>query len=399
MIESGNVDIVVEYLGREKTVARLGRGKLFGEMAIIDQRTRMASALASTDCILTIITVEQLHSRLDSLDPVIRLCLDTIAGRLRNAMQSNPMLMPITDEMPSYDPISPTVDRLHLENELKSALESDQLCLHLQPILDLASRQTAGFEALVRWNHPGRGLLEPSEFIPIAESSGLIVSVTEWVLNEACRAREALATCSSQKEGQLNNIFISVNLSARDLSTPHLAERLLVHVGHYELPPECIKLEITESLLMEAPKVAALALSRCRERGFKVAIDDFGTGLASFGYLQDFQVDGLKIDQRFIANLAHSARDKAIVDSMINLAKSLEMGVIAEGIENEDQANVLSHMGCELVQGFLYSHPAPWKDIIKKQLISPKRRATDLHSQQYPTKRMKACDAQRAPIV
>lgn len=379
VIDSGEVQIIVSVDGEDRIASRLDAGKLFGEMAIIDRRARMASAIAATDCILTVITIDQLNTRLDLLDPVLRLCLDTITGRLRSAMHTNPLLVPATAES-RHDLIDgassaiSAVTRIRLENELRFAINDNQLCLYLQPILDLANSQIVGFESLIRWKHPQRGVIGPDEFIPVAESSGLIGGITDWVLAEACRARAELMAKAPLGGRMLEDAFISVNLSAQDLVSPALAERLMGHLRDHDLPPECVKLEITESLLMSAPELAARSLGQCRDMGFQVAIDDFGTGFASFGYLQQFAVDGLKIDRRFISGLASAAKDRAIVGSMINLASSLDIPVIAEGIEDQQQADVLSELGCGYVQGFLYARPAPWQDLMGVDLLTVQRR-------------------------
>lgn len=377
VIDAGEVEIFVEVDGQRQVVSRLGPGKLFGEMAIIDHRARMASAEAATDCVLTVITIEQLQTRLDLLDPVLRLCLDTITGRLRKTMEAGPPLVPGNDVADANVSASFAVNRIRLENELRIAIDDGQLRLYLQPILDLHRHQIVGFESLVRWQHPRDGLIGPDEFIPIAESSGMIRQITQWVLGEACRARTEMLRSQHQHSQTLEKTFISVNLSATDLTNPDLCKELLALVSRHNFPAHYIKLEITESLLMSAPDTAAATLGECRERGFQVAIDDFGTGFASFGYLQQFAVDGLKIDRRFINSLATAAKDRAIVGSMINLATSLEIPVIAEGIEEQCQADVLAEMGCDFVQGFLYARPRPWQDLIGADFSYRQRRVYD----------------------
>jgi diguanylate cyclase (GGDEF)-like protein len=245
--------------------------------------------------------------------------------------------------------------RLRTENELRRALENDELVLHYQPIVALADGRVTGVEALVRWNHPERGLLGPGEFIPVAEESGLIVGLGEWVFREACRQSVAWRTAGAPP------LPISVNLSARQVFQPGLVERLARIVEDTGADPAMLRAEITESAIMEETEAGVATLHALRELGIPIVLDDFGTGYSSLAYVRRFPIDVLKIDRSFVADLdAADAEDGgAIVEAIVSMARSLRVGVVAEGIETAAHAERLVALGCTTGQGFLYSRPVP----------------------------------------
>ncbi|HEX3186556.1 MAG TPA: EAL domain-containing protein [Pyrinomonadaceae bacterium] len=244
------------------------------------------------------------------------------------------------------------VSRLQLESDLRQAVEQKEFCVHYQPIVSLETGRLAGFEALVRWNHPRRGLVSPADFIPAAEETGLIVPIGEWVLAEACaRVREWQIASPGHR-----SLSLSVNLSARQVAQPDLLERIKAALEISKLSPHCLKLEITESVVMENAEAAALMFKQLRSLGVQLSIDDFGTGYSSLSYLHRFPLNYLKIDRSFVSRLT-TDNDNAIVRTISTLARNLGMEVIAEGIETEEQHQQLRLLGCEYGQGFLFSHP------------------------------------------
>ncbi|MDB5979261.1 MAG: gmr 12 [Pseudomonas sp.] len=252
--------------------------------------------------------------------------------------------------------------RVELDTELRHAIENEELRVFYQPVQDLYSGRLLGVEALVRWQHPQRGLVSPGEFIPIAEQSGLIADIDAWVLKHAC-----LQMCQWQAAG-LAIEFVAVNVSSRlfgrgDL--PQQVAQVLVDTG---LDPAFLELEVTESAVMEDPEMAIEQLHRLRELGLRLAIDDFGTGYSSLLRLKRMPVQKLKIDQGFVAGLPHDEDDVAIVRVIIALAQALGMRVLAEGIERADQASFLLENHCELGQGYLFGRPQP-----AEQLTIPSR--------------------------
>ncbi len=245
------------------------------------------------------------------------------------------------------------IDRLDLENALRRAVRRDQLRLVFQPIVRLDDETTESVEALVRWEHPERGLLLPKDFIGIAEDTGLIVPIGEWVLDEACRKimhwRAELPA--------LTKLTLAVNLSGRQLGHPGLVERLLGIIGAVDLDPSLLRLEVTESVVMEDVEASQETLSALRAHGIRIAIDDFGTGYSSLSYLRHFPVDYLKIDQAFVAGLGVDEGDSAIVAAIVNLAHTLGLEVVAEGVETQHQLEALRQLGCDAAQGYHLGRP------------------------------------------
>ncbi|MDH4189566.1 MAG: EAL domain-containing protein, partial [Betaproteobacteria bacterium] len=242
-------------------------------------------------------------------------------------------------------------ERLDLETDLRGALERREFTLRYQPKVRLRGNRLCGFEALLRWQHASRGLVGPNEFISLLEDTGLIVPVGEWVLREVCRQITVW-----QRAG-LEVVPISVNLSARQFQYGNLEEtvmRLLTEAG---VAPRLLEIEITESLLMHDGDAAAHCLHALKEFGVGVHVDDFGTGYSSLSYLQRFPLDALKIDRSFIYNVAGGGDDAAITRAIINLAHSLKLNVIAEGVETRAQLDFLAKNGCNVVQGYLLSEP------------------------------------------
>ena len=243
------------------------------------------------------------------------------------------------------------LDALELGNALRHALERDELMLHYQPQLDIRSGRIVGVEALIRWRHPDRGMVSPAEFIPLAEESGLIAPIGEWVLRSACaQARKWQGTESAA-------LTVAVNISARQfqsLDLPGMVERILAETG---LPPGNLELEVTESVAMGDVEFTIAALRKLKEIGLKLSIDDFGTGYSSLSYLKRFPIDKLKVDQSFVRNLITDANDRAITEAIITLGHGLKLKVIAEGVETRGQLDLLCRYGCDEMQGYLFSRP------------------------------------------
>jgi diguanylate cyclase (GGDEF)-like protein/PAS domain S-box-containing protein len=247
------------------------------------------------------------------------------------------------------------LERLEVETDLRHALDRHELRVFFQPVVDLESGHVNEVEALVRWDRPGRGIVSPTAFIPIAEETGLIVQIGQWVLEEACRWANRWQTYSASQQP----LVVSVNLSARQFQHPELLadiERALRETG---LDPRLLKLEITESVVMQDAEATIQTLQALKALGIRVAIDDFGTGYSSLSYLKRLPVDTLKIDRSFVNGLGHDAQDTAIVDSVVALARTLRLSVTGEGVETQAQARHLRQLGCERGQGFLFSVPLP----------------------------------------
>ncbi|MGC9527393.1 MAG: two-component system response regulator [Limnospira sp.] len=247
-----------------------------------------------------------------------------------------------------------TLSRLLLENDLRRALKRKEFILHYQPIVHLATNRIAGFEALVRWHHPTRGLVSPGEFIPAAEETGLIVPLGQWIMEEACRQ---IRQWQEQRNGSQIPISIGVNLSVKQFCQYDLIEQIDKILDRTGLDPSSLKLEITESALIENDRAALEILQQLRSRNIQLGIDDFGTGYSSLSYLHNFPIDTLKIDRSFITRLTERGKHTAIIQAIVSLAKNLGMTVIAEGVEMAEQVTKLKELECEYGQGYFFSQP------------------------------------------
>jgi diguanylate cyclase (GGDEF)-like protein len=259
------------------------------------------------------------------------------------------------------------VENLKLEEELRDAITENQLLLHYQPQIDTSNGSVVSMEALVRWNHPERGLVSPGDFIPVAERTGIIVKMGEWILDEAARQ------CALWDEQQLGNFRICVNLSPLQFNQPELPLHVASFLERSGLAAERLELELTESAIMTDAKTNIAKLVQLKDLGVSLAVDDFGTGYSSLNYLKRFPIDTLKIDQAFVADL-DSADGAAIVDAIIALANSLKLQVVAEGVETIDQVEYLMARECQLLQGYYFSRPVPANDV-------PTQLKTDFSSQ------------------
>jgi EAL domain-containing protein (putative c-di-GMP-specific phosphodiesterase class I) len=245
------------------------------------------------------------------------------------------------------------LDRLHLENELRKALERGEFELYYQPKVSVKSRELVGVEALIRWTRANLGVCSPADFIPLAEETGLILPIGEWVLRTACHQGKLW-----QAEG-LRPLPISINISKRQFEQEQLAETVIEILQRTDFDPQLLELEITESMIMQNPEAVIAMLNKLKSYGVMVSIDDFGTGHSSLGELRRLPLDALKIDRSFITNVVSNGDDAVIARAIIAMAHSLKLKVIAEGVETEDQLEFLHGLSCDEAQGYLFSKPVP----------------------------------------
>ncbi|MCQ8117329.1 two-component system response regulator [Methylomonas rosea] len=244
--------------------------------------------------------------------------------------------------------------KLAMENSLRRAIERDELQLYYQAKINIRHQQVVGCEALIRWQHPELGLIGPSQFIPIAEDSGLIAQISDWVLENA--SRQAL---DWQQSGLCQGLVMAVNVSATQFRQYGFGNHVREVLSNIGLEPRYLKLELTETILLDHIDDALITLRELQALGVKISIDDFGTGYSSLSYLKKLPISELKVDHCFVRDLPHNEDDMAITAAILALADALSLEVVAEGVENEDQANFLLDSGCEVVQGFLYNKPMP----------------------------------------
>jgi diguanylate cyclase (GGDEF)-like protein/PAS domain S-box-containing protein len=241
--------------------------------------------------------------------------------------------------------------RMIMETELHHALERGEFHLVYQPQADVATGDLVAAEALLRWRHPVHGPVSPNDFIPLAEETGLIHAIGDWVIREVCRQIGVWV------ERGLPLMPVAVNLSARQFHRPDLAERILAYLAEAGLPPEALMLEITESMVMDKSDATRAMLTTLADAGLSIAIDDFGTGYSSLAYLKDFPVDKIKVDRSFVTDIPVGGDDSTIASAIIQLGKSLGLRLVAEGVETESQRDFLDAQGCHRMQGFWYAHP------------------------------------------
>lgn len=344
-------------LRESDTVARLG-GDEFGVLLpkVVDAEAAVAVARKLRTTLEEPFTI---HGLALQMEASIGIALFPEHGAdVQSLLQRADVAMYVAKEHPSgcevyareRDAYSP--DRLTLLTELRRAIDRGELMLHYQPKADLRSGEIQGVEALVRWQHPQRGMIPPDEFIPPAQKTGVIAPLTLFVLDEALRQ------CRTWSLQGLD-LCVAVNLSTRNLLDIHLPDRIGELLARWEVSPELLELEITESTILADPVRAMQVLSRLDEMGVRIAIDDFGTGYSSLAYLKRLPVDELKIDKSFILGMDESENDAVIVRSTIDLGRNLGLRVVAEGVETQVAWNRLASLGCDVAQGYFLSRPVP----------------------------------------
>jgi len=359
LIESGQVEISTNQFGELRVLGVLGPGMLLGEMAVLDDSTRSATARALEDCSLIPIGKAQFAERLAAADPVVRALLMSQLTRYRSALAT--LTGDSSGDAANVATVRPeeayALGKIRLESELRAALERRELELRLQPIEEIESGRIAGYEALVRWQHPERGAVSPAEFIRLAEETSLIVPIGDYVLERVCDMLVEL-----RRSGRKPLPFIAANLSGKQIDDPGLVERILALLRARELPPDRLKLEVTESLVMDHARIGDL-LARCHAVGMPVALDDFGTGYSNLGPLLTLNFDQIKLDASFIRALDRP-RGVAMVGVIVGMAHALDCDLIAEGVETREQREILHKLGCRYAQGWLVGKPLAFADVV-----------------------------------
>jgi EAL domain-containing protein (putative c-di-GMP-specific phosphodiesterase class I) len=358
IIERGEIEISSGSGAQKVPLTVLGPGELFGELAALDGFARSANAIAITECELILISQEQIRHRVNSGDEIVALLLRSVLrsyrGDLRNITGWTDTGMPSLDVFATGpDGHSRAVAKLRLENELKQALARNEFELYFQPLVYLADETLAGFEALIRWNSPLRGPVGPDQFLKLAEEAGLIVAIGHWVVGAAVKN---FATFQ-RAFGESRELFVAVNVTKHYLHDPEFLDDLADGAEAYGLKPKQIKIELTESVLIDDTEGAITWIKRCKQLGFRVSIDDFGTGYSSLGYLHRLPVDELKIDKSFVETMIIDHRSMAVVKAIVGLAEGLDLKVVAEGIETKEQAEALRALHCVYGQGYRFARP------------------------------------------
>jgi EAL domain-containing protein (putative c-di-GMP-specific phosphodiesterase class I) len=369
VIERGSVEISSLRAGRSVRFALLGESELFGEMALVDGEVRSATATALEETEVVILTQERVHKELGRADPLLHLLLRVTLDRLRStnervsappgAVVGESVHVGSSSNGREYGALRDLRDqairRIKLEQELGKALGDGSLALRYQPIVSLPDRSITGFEALIRWHHPERGLLPPSSFVPLAEESGLIVPIGRRVLETACEMAVQWQRFAPPGEA----ITMAVNVSGCQLAARELIDHVRIALARSGLPADRLLLEMTETVMVRDAANVAQQLRELRQLGVRLAIDDFGTGYSSLSYLHRFPVDQVKLDKSFVDSINSDGEGSPIARAVINMAHALGISVTAEGVETIEQARGLQVLGCERAQGFLFGRPVP----------------------------------------
>jgi EAL domain-containing protein (putative c-di-GMP-specific phosphodiesterase class I) len=362
LIEEGLIEISVMNNGQTLQVNKIGKGELFGEVALIDHQSRTATAKAIENSVLIAIQRSLVNELLEKTDPIVRHLLLVILERYRNNqghLQPHLLTPQLTDVTTKHNSIrGEATHKLTMANDISRALNKEEFELHYQPICALATKNIAGYEALIRWQHPTQGLISPLDFLWVAEQTGQIREVGLWTLERACRDWQTL-----RKTTNYDLPFISVNMSPSQLTGESFVEDVKAIIARNQMPPTELKLELTETVIINNPEMALQLLMQLTELGSTLAIDDFGTGHSSLETLNRYPIGTLKIDRFFTSSMLASAQSGEIVSSSIRLAHSLGMDVVAEGIETDDVSRKLLELGCNFGQGWLFGRPAELKNI------------------------------------
>lgn len=355
VVESGRVEVLA---ADGRPLAQLGVGALFGEVALLDQQARTATVRALEPTTLLRIERDHVQSLLKRADPVIRHLLSLLLARFRSAYPGAMTAPAPGSQAPDQEAALRT---LMLTRDLDYGLAHGQLELFYQPLIGFAQRNLLGFEALVRWRHPVLGMIMPMEFIGLAEKTGLIHQLGQWVLQQALADWAQLRSFCHPAAGL--PAFISVNLSAPELSAPAIVGQVRDLLNRYDIPPRELKIELTETVIIEDREAVGNVLEQLSALGVAIALDDFGTGYAGLDTVKSLPIACLKIDKTFVQDIGQSLRSYEIVQSAIQLGLSLGLTTIAEGIEDEDIANRLSEMGCGVAQGYHFARPMPLANV------------------------------------
>ncbi len=364
LIETGAVEIYVERPEGRRVLAVLGPDDLFGELALIGDQTRTACACATASTRLSVITHDTLADQLERASPLLRHLLRVILARCRNNLR---MIGAGETFQPDQIVRAPetggdgnlAIKRLRLEQAIAEAMRKGELVLFYQPIVRLGSGHIVGFEALVRWRRSDGSLVPPSEFIGVLEDSSLILEFGRWAIRRAATDLHLLGADYHPHRVDDEPLFCSVNLSVRQFGDPDLLPAVRSAVGDCGLQPGQLRLEITESGLLNNLQAALELIEQCHQLGCRVVVDDFGTGYSSLWYLHSLPVNGLKLDRSFLQDSTRSQRGLRIVRAVGRLAVDLDMYAVAEGIETPEQAALCHDLGLDFGQGFFFSKAVP----------------------------------------
>lgn len=364
VIESGCVEVLGGTHEHPLRLAVLAEGAMFGEVALLDHQPRTATV--RTLMPTSLIRIDRVHVEelLVRADPVIQYLLRLLLERFRSTSNKSgapaaPFHVP-GEQYATPDLHAAAVRTLSLAHDLSAAIGSSQLELFYQPIIRLDDRSLQGFEGLVRWRHPTMGLVSPDEFIPLAEKTGLIHRIGDWVLRRGMLDWPRLRPLCQPRTGQIP--FISLNLSAPELCQDGIVQSVQQRLQAMDMAPQELRIELTETTVITQLDQVTAVTQQLRAMGVGIALDDFGTGYAGLDYLQTLPFSSLKIDKGFVQQMHASERSYQIVKSALELSNRLNLSSVAEGIEDKETAAALARMGCHYAQGFYFAKPMPLEE-------------------------------------
>jgi len=360
IIERGQVGLYPSSLQDEK-IAQLKKGELLGEMGIINNLNRSASAFAESSVELMVVDREQITSRLENADPILRGVLEVLLSRIRNMLGDNTQN---NKNRSNNTIVNEGMTKIRFENEMFQALENDKIVNVYQPMVNLKKNTIAGFEALSRWKHPEKGMVSPFEFISLAEESDFIVPMGLKVFDSACKQLSIFQQKRVQSSPQLLPLFMSINVSATQLSSDGFLEKIMAITHKHKINPADIKIEITESLMVDYKQVKTW-IDECGNFGFKLSLDDFGTGHSGFEHLLQLDFDTIKIDQVFVRTIDTNPKSLIMLELIAQMAQRMKMSVVAEGIEDKSSAKILRNMGIDYGQGYYFYKPMSASEIVQ----------------------------------
>ncbi len=369
VIEEGCVEVLVGEGLEQKRVAVLTEGAMFGEVALLDRQPRTASVRALVPTRLIRIDRSHVEELLLRSDPVIQYLMQLLLARFRSTHDAAGLQQRLgttggtaTNAAPStIDLHKAAVRTLSLAQDLSDAIDHEQLELFYQPLIAFDQLTVVGYEALIRWHHPSLGLVNPAEFIPLAEKTGLIHRIGQWVLHRAVADwAELRPFCVANAR---HTPFMSINLSAPELGGGDIVTAVQACLKEHGMAPKELRIELTETIIIQNMDEVAACLHRLRALGIGIALDDFGTGYAGLDYLQSLPFTCLKIDKAFVQQVNHSERSLHIIKAALELARSIGMSTIAEGIEDAEIGAHLASLGCSHAQGYHYGKPMPKNQI------------------------------------
>ena len=348
LIESGRVEISTQTASGKVVIAVLSVGEVFGELALISQQPRTATATAFEDTLLEVITPQRLKQMIDDADPLLSSLLKGSLGRF---IWTQRYMLKHTTSKSAVSLQKQAQTEVETEAEIAQSILNNEFIMYYQPIIAINDHKIAGFEALIRWQHPEQGLLSPAGFIELAEQTGQILNLGLFALQQALADLEKLQMLTDDP------LFMAVNLSGRQLLHPEAVQALRQAIAASAIPNERIKLEITESLLVDDPAFATLVLNHLKADGIQLAIDDFGTGYSCLSYLHLYPLDTLKVDRSFVSNMLQDERRMRVVKAIVGLARDLRMNIVAEGVETAAERDAVIALGCDYIQGYLMAKP------------------------------------------